>query len=365
LVWADGDAAGLDEAWLRRRWPQAKRIEEIGKNLFLVAGIEAPTQDNVASLARVDGCPRQQAEELLAAARRQGNRRAEAAALTDLGLIELNQKQGTRGVVLLEEALGVARLLGDRALQGDILVGLGQASLLAEQAQRASMQLQQAVAIAREAGDRFLEKLALERLGHAYRRLGDGARSLAAFHEALAVARAVGHRLHEAAVLWFLGIVHAELGERDAAIANAQAAIDVFEQAGNSQAPWYAEHLRKYRAGETGRELGDRSEAAADETMFGAVLVGATVWTPPAGSSHNSRLPAQDPGLLRMAVSATQAMMKFLGSGLKTVSSAARERRLRTCAACPHHTGLRCRLCGCFTNVKARLPYEECPLGKW
>ncbi len=26
---------------------------------------------------------------------------------------------------------------------------------------------------------------------------------------------------------------------------------------------------------------------------------------------------------------------------------------------------LRCRLCGCFTNVKARLDHEECPIGKW
>ena len=26
---------------------------------------------------------------------------------------------------------------------------------------------------------------------------------------------------------------------------------------------------------------------------------------------------------------------------------------------------VRCRACGCFTAVKARLPHEHCPAGKW
>ena len=37
---------------------------------------------------------------------------------------------------------------------------------------------------------------------------------------------------------------------------------------------------------------------------------------------------------------------------------------IRTCAGCEHHTGVRCKLCGCFTNAKAWLPHEACPLGK-
>jgi hypothetical protein len=28
-------------------------------------------------------------------------------------------------------------------------------------------------------------------------------------------------------------------------------------------------------------------------------------------------------------------------------------------------TGLRCRICGCFTAAKARLDHERCPAGKW
>ncbi len=364
LVWAEGDNIQLNEASLRTHWPQASRIEEIDKNLFLVVGVE-PDDDRVAELAGTEGCPHRQAEKALAAARQQGDRRAEAAALTDLALIEVNQKHHSRAVQLFEEALGIARLLNDRALEGDILAGLGKAVLLTKHAREALIHLQSALATARELGDRFLEKLALEHLGHAHRALGVRERCLGAYHEALSIARDVGHRLHEAAILWLLAITHAELGERDDAIGNAQAAVEVLQRAGNPQAPWYAEQLRRYRVGDTGGGLAIFSQVAHDELFFGDMMVGAGAWTPPAGNSPHPSRPSQGPGLLRMAMSATQAMMKFLGSGLKTVSRSELESRLRTCAACPHHTGLRCRLCGCFTNTKARLPYEECPVGKW
>jgi len=56
---------------------------------------------------------------------------------------------------------------------------------------------------------------------------------------------------------------------------------------------------------------------------------------------------------------------KFVSSGFKTASAATLEKRLGTCATCEHHTGIRCRLCGCFTGVKARMPHEHCPIGKW
>jgi hypothetical protein len=69
--------------------------------------------------------------------------------------------------------------------------------------------------------------------------------------------------------------------------------------------------------------------------------------------------------LLRMAVSATKAMATFLGTGMKTAPVELQQKRLNTCATCEHHTGLRCRICGCFTNVKARMLHEDCPIGKW
>jgi hypothetical protein len=58
-------------------------------------------------------------------------------------------------------------------------------------------------------------------------------------------------------------------------------------------------------------------------------------------------------------------MAQFLGSGFKTASPETSAARLAACASCGHHTGLRCRICGCFTAAKARLDHERCPAGKW
>jgi len=39
--------------------------------------------------------------------------------------------------------------------------------------------------------------------------------------------------------------------------------------------------------------------------------------------------------------------------------------RLEICKTCPEWTGVRCKICGCFTKLKVRLEKEKCPLGKW
>jgi hypothetical protein len=71
------------------------------------------------------------------------------------------------------------------------------------------------------------------------------------------------------------------------------------------------------------------------------------------------------PGLLRMAFSAVKSTVQFLSAGARTVPVAVHQQRAETCAACPQHTGLRCRVCGWFTSVKAWLPHERCSLEKW
>jgi hypothetical protein len=66
-----------------------------------------------------------------------------------------------------------------------------------------------------------------------------------------------------------------------------------------------------------------------------------------------------------MAISASKAMAKFIGSGMVTASPEIRDWRLSTCRGCEHHTGIHCRVCGCFTDVKTRLGNEDCPIGRW
>ncbi len=66
-----------------------------------------------------------------------------------------------------------------------------------------------------------------------------------------------------------------------------------------------------------------------------------------------------------MAATAGRAMASFLGSGFKKVTIEVRASRLATCSRCEHHTGLRCRLRGCFTAARTWLPHEACPIGRW
>lgn len=68
----------------------------------------------------------------------------------------------------------------------------------------------------------------------------------------MALTRILGDRQHEADLLWHLAIRHAEGGQRDQTLAQAQAAVEVLERLGKPEARIYAEHLQKYRRGETG-----------------------------------------------------------------------------------------------------------------
>ena len=72
-----------------------------------------------------------------------------------------------------------------------------------------------------------------------------------------------------------------------------------------------------------------------------------------------------DPDFLGMAVSASLSMAKFAASGFRRVDPQTHITRLEGCQDCRHRDGKRCRLCGCFTDLKAWLPHEDCPVGKW
>jgi tetratricopeptide (TPR) repeat protein len=359
FVWAEQDTSGLDEAWIKSRWPASEEVRRLGKGLFLVRGVQPP--DTMVAVEPGPNCPTAVAERLVTSARQSGDRRREATALTDFALMLLHENQVPRALALLEEALGVVRQLQDRNAEIEVLGHAGLAMLRAGQPQRALQLLEQRRSQAKAEGDRFGEKAALEHQGFAYAQLRDHVRSAACFEEAARLAHEVGHRKNEAELLWYLAVQHAEMGRREEAVQNGQAAVDLLEKARNPQAAWYADHLRRYRAGEQSGRLG-RDEAggmdAASGLWNGSLTAG--LWQTPSAEPA-----AGGPGLLRMAVSAARSMAKFLGSGLKTTPAPTLQRRLRTCAACPHHTGLRCRLCGCFTAAKARMAHEECPIGKW
>jgi tetratricopeptide (TPR) repeat protein len=358
LVWAEDEATALDEAQVRARWPQARQVERLGRNLFVVCGVEPPSAAPVPLPS--EGCPKKEAEELLAAARRSGDCRRQVLALNDLGIICTRSGEEQRAVALLEEAVTLARQLGDPVLEGDVRGSLGLALLKVEELARALELLEQSLALARAAGDRFGEKRALEHLGTAREKLGEPDRALELYEPALALARELGDRRHEADLLWLLARQHAALRESAQAVARGQASVELRIQLGDPNAGWYADSVRRYQAGEAARALPQPAAA------LGASPPGDPV--PDASAPPNlwrTLEPVTEPGVVQMAFSAAKSMARFIGSGLKTVPAATHRQRLQTCGACVHHSGLRCRICGCFTGAKARMAHEQCPLGKW
>ena len=162
---------------------------------------------------------------------------------------------------------------------------------------------------ARQCSDAAELAAALTDMAIVIRKKGDPAKAVTLLREALTLTRQLGNLAREMDVLGNLGLAHLKLG-------NAAAAL--------------------LRTG-AGNGLGSPAEIAA----------------------------GAGPGLLRMAIAAAKSLAKQVGSGLKTVSPQTYQRRVQTCVGCEPFTGVRCRVCGCFTQIKARLPHERCPLEKW
>jgi tetratricopeptide (TPR) repeat protein len=366
LVWSEEDDR-LDEAWIKSRWPECQSIQRLGKNLYLVAGIKAPEIENepiAAPAPPPQESPVKLAEEMLKTARRTGDPGRIASALTDLAIVLTRQGNAPRAIALLEEALSLVRQSGDRSFESDVLDNLGLAALTAGQPPRALSLFQQGLETARSAGNRFAEKMSLMHLGMAYSAGRDLRQAFTFFDQALTIARQVGDRQHEADLLWQLGIVHAEAGQRDRAVASAQDAVTLFKQMGNPQADWLESQLQKYQAGQIAAPFaGVGFPEPASAAAFGGQVV-ASGWTDP-GIVPGQAAGTSGPGLLRMAFAAMKSMARFAGSGFKPTPAGVYKKRLQTCGPCEHHTGLRCKLCGCFTSAKAWLPHESCPIGKW
>jgi tetratricopeptide (TPR) repeat protein len=367
LAWPKDDGAPLDEARFKSRWPESQGIQKVAENLFLVRGVEiggVKEQGPQAIVSSPNESPARQAEEVLAAARRAGDMRRLVSALTDLGIVLTRERKAQKAVELLEEALSLVGPLGDRALESDVLDNLGMAVMAVSQPQRALELFQQGLGDARIAGDRFAEKMALFHIGLAFSVARDFNLAFSLFDQALTIAREVGDKQHEADLLWQMGIVHSEKGDRDQAVARAQDALSLYRQVGNPQVDWLEGQLQKYRAGQISAPLAGVGLAEPPSaSIFGGQIV-TSGWT------DQGFLPSQShgtsgPGLLRMAFSAMKSMAHFAGSGFKPAPTSIHQKRLQICSQCEHHTGMRCRICGCFTSVKAWMPHESCPIGKW
>ncbi len=368
LACVQNPAGQLDEERVRSQWPTARAYQRLGPGLFLVEGcLPRDSQATDPELPPVDGHPRKQAEQALIEARNQGDRAVEATAMADLGVILLNEGRPRDAVGLLEQALTMAGPLGDASRAGDIASNLALALLYVQQPGRARPLLEQEMARARTAGDLPAEKLVAERLGLVASATGDPRGALNWFERALALTRRVGDRHQEANLLWLQAIQLAELNQRDDAIARGQEAVTLFTTLGKPQAAAYGVYLQKYRMGLfEGPPL--PAPTGPGDFLGGSLVAGAMAAVPAPAAAKAPSSPPQGttgPGLLRMALSAARSAGQFAGSGFKTTPTELQRRRIETCTSCEYHTGVRCKVCGCFTAAKSRLLHESCPLGKW
>ncbi len=281
-------------------------------------------------------------------------------------MILLGEADAAGSIASLESALAIAQELGDAESGREIVGNLGLAKMAVGQAALARQMFEQVLTYARANRDHLAEKTALERLGLAHWHLREFSVSLACFEQALALARLVGDRLQAGNLLWYQGIQHAELGQRDLAIARAEESIALFKAMGRPQAAWYGSHLQKYRMGlyeEQPAALGAGVSVSPHSFLGGSIV--ASVMAGQSGQGQSASQANSGPGLLRMAMSATKAMATFIGSGMKATPPDVQQKRMQTCAACEHHTGMRCKICGCFTHVKSKMAHEDCPIGKW
>lgn len=83
---------------------------------------------------------------------------------------------------------------------------------------------------------------------------------------------------------------------------------------------------------------------------------------------HPSSTDESSPSLWSMAKSAAGAAYNFVAKDHgRTTPDEVYNERIRICESCDKYDGGsgRCQMCGCFVNLKAKIPSEVCPLNKW
>ncbi len=153
-------------------------------------------------------------EVALAAARRAGNRRDEAAKLRGLGELSLLQERLDDALACFHQAEKAFHAAGDSHGVAIVTSGAGAAQTEAGRFEEAEAYLEQALTGLRTAGDPSSEAWTLRRLGILRRWQGRYELAAARFHQALGVLGGLGEPLAESAVLEALGDVRTLQGHR-------------------------------------------------------------------------------------------------------------------------------------------------------
>jgi DNA-binding SARP family transcriptional activator/Tfp pilus assembly protein PilF len=173
--------------------------------------------------------------------RQAGDRAGEAAALNRLGLVDFQQGHYDQAAESHRSALALCRETGDRAGEARALGNLGGIDWRRGRYQEAATYLQQALDLHREGGDRAGEAEATGILGVIALRQGRHQQSVELFERALAVCREAGDRIGEADALTYLGVASVRAGgDTGQAAQLVRQALDMCRQAGDRPSEAYA-----------------------------------------------------------------------------------------------------------------------------
>jgi DNA-binding SARP family transcriptional activator/tetratricopeptide (TPR) repeat protein len=222
-AWLDAERAALTAVAAHAAdhgWPShATRLAAI-LSRYLDVGHHAPDAITIHARARQ-------------AARRTGDRAAEATALTSLGVADWQQGRFQHATDHFRTALTLYRETGDRTGQARTLNNLGVADSWLGRYQQATGYFRTALTLYRETGDRTGQARALGNLGVVARRLGRYQQATRYQQQSLALCRETGDRPGEAEALTRLGDIDLRLGRYQQATEHLRQALALFRETGN------------------------------------------------------------------------------------------------------------------------------------
>jgi tetratricopeptide (TPR) repeat protein len=171
----------------------------------------------------------------LGAARRTGDRIAEANALNEIGNVDGQQSRYQQAAARHRQALALFSAAGDRASEAQALGNIGTGETQLGRYEQAARHQQEAVAIFRDIGDRFGEAQALGNLGRVRQRQGRYQEAAGYHQQALDLFRELGDREDEAWALGGLGVVDLRLGRYQHAAEYLRQALALLQKMGSDR----------------------------------------------------------------------------------------------------------------------------------
>jgi DNA-binding SARP family transcriptional activator len=187
--------------------------------------------------------------ECLELCRQLGDRASEARAHLILGFVCERQQRPSDALGHSEQALAAFTEVGDRGGQISTLNAVGWCSALLGDYRRARACCQQALAMCQEDSNRYSEAYIWDSLGYAEQHLGMYADAIASFGRAVELQAELGNRVTEATSLTRLGDTHQAAGNPDAARAAWQRALAILDDLEHADAGRLRDKLRGPGAG--------------------------------------------------------------------------------------------------------------------